>query len=49
VGFALERPLWRFAHPQFASPAKPAGFAYSGCQTVANLVRYTTFGKNSKK
>ena len=31
---ALERPLWRFAPPQFASPAKPDGFTYSGWRAV---------------
>ena len=34
------RPLRYFAPPQFASPAN-LRFAYSGCQTVANLKRYT--------
>ena len=33
------RPLRYFAPPQFASPAN-LRFAYSGCQTVANLKRY---------
>jgi len=34
-----------FAPPQFASPAN-LRFAYSGCQTVANLKRYMPFVQN---
>ena len=41
-GLKSERPLRYFAPPQFASPAN-LRFAYSGCQTVANLKRYATY------
>jgi len=46
VRFALERPLWFFAHPQYASPANAFAFAHSGCQTVASLERYVKYGLN---
>jgi hypothetical protein len=49
MGFALECPLWGFAHPQFASPANAPHLLIRAVKTSPTFSRYVPYFQNFLK